>query len=206
MPRCVESDFTHIYGLEHFVSEGIVFAAQYFGNPLHLDLDNYEYKLKKGSPQCSPTGPNSCTIYLNNEAYIWGQAGHEIAHVINPNLFDIYVEGYNSLFGQILSERFGQPFTVWEQYYQDNLFNAGTTDHFYSWTYFMMRAVDCLVTPQERAQFLRHTNGKRINITAWVSQLKNKNPVAHIIRSFVDQPNSVYSMTTVSGYGLGILQ
>jgi len=116
--------------------------------------------------------------------------GHECTHLINPKIFDWYMEGIATQFSEDLCKKEGKSWTEWAK-----RFNKTSTDP-YALSYQMMHQIKQTVTPQNYATILQHRapnhfnpNRERIDIIAWLKTLppnKQKKVIA-IIRRYQKQ-------------------
>ncbi|KAL9641943.1 hypothetical protein ABK040_004001 [Willaertia magna] len=176
-----------------FITKGLDLAIDFFGKDSSSVIPSQTtIYIKYGSPMCTKQDNNQYTIHLNNLYSVWAQLGHEIPHILNTNLFDTYVEGFNTLFSEILCKTLNKSFSEWEQYYKDNLVYKGNNvvDHFYAWTFFMMREINGLIAKEERHLFLKCAveggYSQVIDIDKWILNLENREKVLLIIKKYSD--------------------
>src|SRR3954454_21552388 len=123
-----------------FVQEGLSYAIELYGEPrIAVRKVILRYK-PQGSPFTNLTDARKglFTIYLTHkpaEYAFYGQLAHEIGHLLNAQLYDMYVEGLNTAFSEKLLERTDKDWSGWAQYYKEN------KEPFYSATYFMMKEI-----------------------------------------------------------------
>ena len=168
-----------------FIDRGLAFAKQLLGEPRvpvqRVDLRRSAplhpaSKIRRGFRLCEITDPQHgvFTIYVSRapgEYAFHGQLAHEIAHLLNARLFDMYIEGLNTAFAQRLLRKEGMDWSGWKTYLEHQ-------DPFYGATYAMMKRVWDLVGDQHIKTLLSyaipsdpaHTK-MRIDIDAWLDAL-----------------------------------
>lgn len=138
-----------------FVREGLSYAIELYGEP-RIPVHKVILKYKpQGSPFTNLTDARKglFTIYLTHnpkEYAFYGQLAHEIGHLLNAQLYDMYVEGLNTAFSEKLLKRSGKDWSGWEQYYREN------KEPFYSSTYFMMKEVSEVAGDEALQSLLSH--------------------------------------------------
>ena len=160
-----------------FVQEGLSYAIELYGEP-RISVKKVVLRYKpQGSPFTNLTDARKglFTIYLTHkptEYAFYGQLAHEIGHLLNAQLYDMYVEGLNTAFSEKLLKRADKDWSGWEQYYKDN------KEPFYSSTYFMMKDVsdaagdEALQTLLSHAKFLPQDSQRMyIDINEWLKSL-----------------------------------
>ena len=103
------------------------------------------------------------------------QMGHEVAHLLNPYLYDWYVEGLNTVFAEELARQAGYSFSPWGK-----RFHRNRTREPYAVSYYMMKEVQAAAGEDLRS-ILRHAvvsgrrqygdERRRIDIDAWLATL-----------------------------------
>ncbi len=206
--------------VDKFLQDGIELITTLYGEPIvpinkvrlcySMPLDT-KSELKKNFQLCELVDEEAgeFTIYLSHQpnAYSFhGQLGHEIAHLLNANMYDAYIEGLNTLFAEKLLTQSNLDWSGWAQYFrQDN------SDAFYAHTYHMMREIDEFLIDGELSNFLsfaepisEESTKQRINIEAWLETLscEKRDVVKFIIFSYAARievarrkSHSVYDFT-----------
>jgi hypothetical protein len=146
-------------------------AKEYFGvAPLYpIKTVHLVYSHRPQTDEPIPTAFQRCdlndresgeyTIYISsdedNEEAFYGQFAHEIAHLLNPSLYDAYVVGFFTLFAQKMCNKFGKQWDdVWLPYFEQ-LMESISSDAFYAQTFFMASEIDKVIIDEERHYFLK---------------------------------------------------
>ncbi|MDY6803396.1 MAG: hypothetical protein SXA11_06265 [Cyanobacteriota bacterium] len=121
-----------------FVKEGFNYAVELYGEPrIAVNQVNLNfYSTPMTSLENAQQG--EFTIYLNrgpSEYAFYGQLSHEIAHLLNAQLFDCYVEGMNMVFAEKMLKSKGLDWSGWESYFRQG------NEPLYGSSYFMMNEV-----------------------------------------------------------------
>jgi hypothetical protein len=160
-----------------FVREGLSYAIELYGEPriaVHKVILRYK---AQGSPFTNLTDARKglFTIYLTHkptEYAFYGQLAHEIGHLLNAQLYDMYVEGLNTAFSEKLLKRTDKDWSGWEKYYREN------EEPFYSSTYFMMKEVSDVAGDEALQSLLSHarfdpkdSQKMYIDIQEWLNSL-----------------------------------
>jgi hypothetical protein len=175
--------------VDEFLKEGLAFAIKLLGEPviqirqvylrLSMPIDS-DSGLKQGFQLTEIVDPDAgeFAIYLRHrpEDYsFYGQFAHEIAHLLNAQIYDAYVEGLNTVFADKLLMIKGKDWTGWESWFKTG------NDSFYAFTYYMMKEVDQIASKKDIRSFLRFaepesclTGKMQINIEAWINSLTEK--------------------------------
>ena len=185
---------------KQFVSKGIKHATQLLGKPaipvnkIHLRFSKpLNPKFRENFQLCEITDSDKgiFTIYLSHkpEKYsFWGQLGHEIPHLINAKLYDVYFEGVNTVFSEKLLKKEGRDWNGWLKHYKSG------KDPFYAATYFMMKEVWSIAGNTNMRNLLSHAvatsktkNRMHIDIDSWLNTLPNneRNKIIKVIHSHV---------------------
>ena len=174
-------------GIDAFVDRGLEFAISLMGEPETLvnEVDLRISQTTVNNPRL-PKGfagtaaradkEGAFTIFLSrkpgNSAF-HGQLAHEIAHLLNPHIYDVYIEGLNTLFAAKLLKREGLDWQQWERH-----FHTGG-DPFYAESYLMMQELEAIVGEQALGRLLQHAvnsnpSGSRmhIDIGSWLATLE----------------------------------
>ncbi|MES9856978.1 MAG: hypothetical protein ABW166_10285 [Sedimenticola sp.] len=173
-------------GISAFIEHGITLSTHLYGQP-EITIKEVDLRISQ------PTDPNSklprgfsgtslrdqaegsFTIFLSRKpgSYAFhGQLAHEIAHLHNPRLFDVYVEGLNMLFAEKLLVKEGLDWSRWERH----LKKGG--DPFYGQSYQLMVKLEEIVGEKRLGTLLKHAvssnrSGSRmhIDIDGWLDTL-----------------------------------
>ncbi|MES9905425.1 MAG: hypothetical protein ABW168_22455 [Sedimenticola sp.] len=172
-----------------FVEHGIAFSTTLFGQPeitaSEVDLrisqpTDANSKLPKGFTGTSLRNgeQGAFTIFLSRKPgsiAFHGQLAHEIAHLHNPHLYDVYVEGLNTLFATKLLASEGLDWSRWEKHFK----RGG--DPFYGESYQLMVELETIVGERKLGSLLQHAvnsnrSGSRmhIDIDSWLDTLENE--------------------------------
>lgn len=184
-----------------FAERGLALATELFGPPAipvntlylrHSTPLDPNHNLKRGFQLCeiSDRQQGIFTIYLGRwptEYSFHGQLGHEIAHLLNADLYDAYVEGLNTAFAERLLRKEQRDWTRWETYYEND-------DPFYGHTYRMMKQVWDVVGDEHIRRFLSYAvpsgdeRKMHINIDGWLDSLPDplRTAVLDIVRRNFD--------------------
>jgi len=82
-------------------------------------------------------------------SFYYGQLAHEIAHLLNAELYDCYVEGLNTVFAEVLCTRQSVDWRCWRNHYSNN------PGSFYATTYRMMKEVSDAAGAEHMRHILR---------------------------------------------------
>lgn len=113
-------------------------------------------------------------IYLSRtpgEYAFEGQLAHEIAHLLNAELFDVYAEGLGTVFAERLLRERGGDWTGWERHFREG------GDPLYAHSYYMMREVWEVAGDAAMRRLLsfarRPSSGSRMHLDfrAWLATL-----------------------------------
>ncbi len=192
--------------IDRFVSKGLSYAESLYGKPavqpkkiqlrLTIPIES-DVNLPKHFQRCDLTDSKNglFTIYLSrkpSEYAFYGQLAHEIAHILNAQLFDSYIEGLNMVFAEKLLKKEGKDWSGWLKHLQNG------KDPIYGSTYFMMKDVYKVAGDRNMGTFLQHTaytdkTEKRmhINIDAWINSLpfSKREDIKRIIRKYAPEVN-----------------
>lgn len=112
--------------------------------------------------------------------------GHECAHLLDPRIFDWYMEGFATVFSREICEQTGRGWGDWDRHFEQ------TRREPYGLSYRMMRALQA-ACPDEYPAIFRHTaangSGRRhIDIDAWLATLHpdRRRQAADIISEYAD--------------------
>ncbi|MES9899290.1 MAG: hypothetical protein ABW148_09725 [Sedimenticola sp.] len=173
-------------GITAFVERGITLSTTLFGRPktavMEVDLrisqpTDANSKLPKGFTGTSLRDgeQGAFTIFLSRKPgsiAFHGQLAHEIAHLHNPNLYDVYVEGLNTLFAAKFLASEGLDWSRWERHLRSG------RDPFYGKSYLLMKELESIVGEQQLGSLLHHAvnsnrSGSRmhIDIDSWLDTL-----------------------------------
>lgn len=172
---------------DQFVANALKQAISEFGSPLlpvqkvqlrrsqKTDaVKNYRLAEDFSLTECTDPSNGVCTVYLGVEpsdpAY-FPMLGHECGHLLNPFLFDWYMEGFCTLLSEQVCARQGKDWTVWRKKFAKKRHDP------YAASYQMMRDLQ-KAFPEEYAQFLRFAvstpnfpERQHIDIQAWIATL-----------------------------------
>jgi hypothetical protein len=159
-----------------FIKQGLSYAIELYGEPrIPVNRVMLRYRPEGALTNLTDSRNGIFTIFLSrkiNEYSFYGQLAHEIAHLLNAQLFDAYIEGLNTVFSEKLLKRSGRDWSGWEDYYREY------DNPFYSATYFMMKEVTEIAGESAIRSFLsyakyRSDNSQRmyIDIEEWISSL-----------------------------------
>ena len=171
---------------DRFMQDGIKLVKQFYGEPIipiktvrlcyTVPLDPNS-QLRQHFQLCELVDQEAgeFTIYLSHQpdAYSFhGQLGHEIAHLLNPLIYDAYVEGLNTRFAEKLVTTWNLDWSGWADYFQKD------NDPFYARTYHMMKEIDEFLAEGELSNLLLfaepigdNSTHQKINIEAWLKTL-----------------------------------
>jgi len=206
--------------VDQFVQDGIKLLTQLYGEPIvpikkvrlcySVPLDA-KSELRKQFQLCELVDQQAgeFAIYLSHQpnAYSFhGQLGHEIAHLLNANLYDAYIEGLNTRFAEKLLTQSNLDWSGWAHYFQQ-----ANNDAFYAHTYHMMKEIDEFLIDGELSNLLHfaqpiseESTEEKINIEAWLETLsrEKRDVVKFIIFNYAArievarrQSHSVYNFT-----------
>ena len=175
-----------------FVEEGFNYAVELYGEP-RIPVNKVNLQLYS-RPLTAIDNPDSgeFTIYLSrrpSEYAFRGQLSHEIAHLLNGQLFDCYVEGLNMVFAEQMLESKGLDWSGWESYFRQG------SEPFYGSTYFMMKEVAETAGKANMQSFLSFAvyndetqKWMHIDIDRWLSSMSEtaRNEVKKIINKHQD--------------------
>jgi hypothetical protein len=191
-----------------FLDRTLMIASEYLGEPrvplkmVHLrsnrKINPSENINDNFPPLCETVSESSgeFTIYLSlktTNPMFHGQFAHEIGHLIDPGLSDIYIEGLNTLFADKVVNKFELNWDCWEQHYDNG------KDPFYGLTYWMMKEIVFVAGWIKLNKILRYTqsdssSGKRqIRIDEWLGTLdkKQREEVVGIIHNYWPKLQSI---------------
>ena len=123
-------------------AEGVLGPSRF---PVHLIKLEYA----QGQPHTKiddENGAYTITLSRQPEEFAYqGQLGHEVGHLLNPYLYDPYVEGLNTVIAEHYLKSGQMDWSPWQQY----LANSDTTEQrFYGSTYRMMTEVWAAAGPE----------------------------------------------------------
>jgi hypothetical protein len=156
---------------KEFYSSVLADAQEYFGvSPYYpIQIVHLAYSHRVVTTEEVQTSFQRCdlnskelgeyTIYISsdeeNEGAFYGQFAHEIAHLLNPRLYDAYVVGYFTLFAQKMCNKYGKQWDdAWLPYFTE-LMQSISANAFYAQTYFLVEEIDKIVNDEERSHFLK---------------------------------------------------
>ena len=198
-----------IYGdqANDFLKDGLAFAERLYGLP-RINVKSVTLKNTNEQAYTSITNKEAglFTIYLSRkpeEYSFYGQLAHEIAHLLNAEVYDVYVEGLNGVFAEKLLKKYGKDWSGWEQFYRKG------GDPFYASTYFMMKEVETTAGSNSIKSLLGYAkplknNSKRmyIDIDSWLNSLSREKSIqikriimkhAPTIRESMASVNQIYN-------------
>jgi hypothetical protein len=116
-----------------------------------------------------------------------GQFAHEIAHLLDPQFSDAYVEGLNTLFAEWVVNKYGFEWSSWASRYT----NGG--DPFYAHTYHMLKDISDSIGRASLKNMLQFSenvldsNKRRIAIYRWLDTLcdSQRRSVIDIIQNYL---------------------
>ncbi|QYK12778.1 hypothetical protein K0I63_18975 [Shewanella rhizosphaerae] len=136
------------------------------------------------SPLCEPIPErdNEFAIYLTldaNSNMFLGQLAHEVAHLKNAHVSDLYIEGINTNFARKLHSHLGREdeWSEWEEHYR-----AGK-DPLYADTYFLIKELEEEISHDFIRKAFSHltlTKGKDdkpiyvINLKQWLNEIEGE--------------------------------
>jgi hypothetical protein len=159
-----------------FLQQGLSYAIELYGEPrIPVRKVFLKYRPQGALTNLTDSGDGIFTIFLShkpNEYSFYGQLAHEVAHLLNAQIYDAYVEGLNTVFSEKLLKRTGKDWSRWEEYYRKN------EAPFYATTYFMMKEVSEVAGDRAMSNFLSYAkynseNSQRmyIDIEEWIDSL-----------------------------------
>jgi len=181
-----------------FVSNALKRAISEFGDPVfpvrkvmirrskkNPSVQNYRLAEDFSLTECSDLSNGCCTIYLGvapSDSAYFPMLGHECGHLLNPFLFDWYMEGFCTLFSEQFCAEQGKDWHAWRKKMDRKRHDP------YAASYQMMRALHTAF-PKEYVQLLQFavsTPGfpgrQHIDIQAWIATLPvAQRPVAREI-------------------------
>jgi len=193
-----------------FIGQGLAYATALYGEPrIPVNQVYLRYKLPQAFTNLTDAQNGIFTIVLSRkpeEYAFYGLLAHEIAHLLNAQLYDVYVEGLNTVFAEKMLKRNGKDWSGWEAYYQKN------EDPFYAATYLMMKEVSAVAGDSAMHALLAYAKYERkdpqrmyIDINEWINSL----PVAKrdsikkvILKHAPDVKRSMGSATQISDFML----
>jgi hypothetical protein len=117
-------------------------------------------------------------IYLSHDPSshkFYGQLAHEIAHLLNARLYDVYVEGLNTVFAEKLLRKQKMDWTALAEYFR------GGNEPFYGKSYEMLRLIDSSVRNSDMKRLLSYAEEQSpgsprmaIDIDGWIRSLPPK--------------------------------
>ncbi|MFH1049295.1 MAG: hypothetical protein V1779_00030 [bacterium] len=162
--------------IENLVNDILGMAINYFGKPKIEVLNLKLIGVVNMPPYCQLIDSNSgkFTInlsYFKNETFIPILA-HEIAHLLNAEIFDAYVEGLNNVLAEIITK-------VYDNNSKDFDFpEANKREQFYKYSFLMMKEIVEEIGINVFNNFLSYaveTNGNskinHIHINNWLNNL-----------------------------------
>ncbi len=124
---------------------------------------------------------------VSNEPNFHGQLAHELFHLVDPRIKDVYMEGLATLFAEKLITKSRENWERWRIWYQDG--NAP----FYGQTYFMMKNIENVVgwatlkkLPNCKQAYDSYS--KELDINRWLADLNShqREEVRKIILRYAD--------------------
>lgn len=181
-----------------FLFKGLKYLKEIRGNILYSDhdidlrLSVLPYATKELPQKFSATAiidESKAVIFLSAKPGdgfpFYGQLGHEIFHLVNPEIMDSYMEGLATLFSKRLMEQLGYNWSWCLEFFKKG------GEPFYGQTYFMVQDIELVVGWKkilELPEYWRNTGGraKQIDINAWIDTLdpSDKATVENIIARY----------------------
>lgn len=184
-----------------FAQDGLTYAKSLYGEPsipINTVLLRHAEK-----PYTSITDEDKgvFTIHLSREPgeYAFhGQLAHEIAHLLNAKLYDVYAEGLCGLFSEKLLKHTGKDWSGWAAFYREG------GDPFYATTHTMMKHIEAIAGKTAMKTLLGHARPTEdhphrmyIDINSWLDKLpvQKRAKIKKVILE--NEPGIRESMTTV---------
>ncbi len=173
-PASTESQTPEIY---QQLRQGLAYAEQMIGHPLNPIA---KVTLKTGNRLAQTTisslSQGQYTISLTRlpqEISFQGQLAHETCHLLNPQLYDAYFEGFCTVFAEEYLRQEGLDWKIWSDYFRKG------HEAFYGQTYFLMREIVDTIGIRALQDFHTYTltesqpDRKKIDIERWLSTLSD---------------------------------
>lgn len=169
-----------------FVEDGIELVKQFYGEPIipiksvHLCYSQpiaRNSELEKNFRLCELVDEEAgeFAIYLSQKPMDYafhGTLAHEIAHLLNPRIYDAYIEGLNTCFAEKLLKKWKLDWSGWASHFQQD------NEPFYARTYHMMKEIDEFLNEGGLSNFFDFvepvddgSGNEKINIEAWLHTL-----------------------------------
>ena len=184
-----------------FITDGLCYAKKLYGEPRVQVREVCVVLRPCQDPETVITDRQRgiFTIFIsrgrpNGGEYYWfyGQLAHEIAHLLNAELFDCYVEGLNSVFSRNFCISKSVGWACWRNRYRSN------RGSFYAATYFMMKDVlevageECISTFLECAKPTEGSQGRmHIDINQWLKSLPDERKRKSVKEKIMGHASSV---------------
>jgi hypothetical protein len=168
---------------QDFLNQGLQYLKEIRGS-INYSVHDIDLRLSilpfatKGLPEkFAATAINDegkAVIFLSSKPEdgfpFYGQLGHEIFHLVNPEIMDSYMEGLATLFSEKLMDRLGHNWRWCLEFFKKG------GDPFYGQTYFMVRDIEHVVGWKkllELPEYWRNVGRqeKQIDIDAWMDSL-----------------------------------
>ncbi len=186
-----------------FVRQGLAYAIALYGEPwMPVNRVLVKYKPSQAFTQVTDAPNGIFTIFLSrrkDEYAFHGQLAHEIAHLLNAQVFDAYAEGLNTVFAEQMLKRAGKDWRSWEAHYRKH------GDPFYAATYFMMKEVSSHAGADSMRMLLAHATPEPaapermyIDIDGWIGSLPSvkRDTVTNIILKHAAQVKQAMDTVT----------
>lgn len=172
--------------VRNFLSQAFEDAVSWYGEPripvntVHIRLSEPKRttdNIRCGFQLCELIDENKgeFAIYVSRrprDRFFHGQFAHEVAHLLDANMYDVYIEGLNTLFAERVVTKYGYNWQSWSAHY------SADHDPFYARTYNMIKQVaeqaghQCLAHLLSFGENTPNTpRRRRVNVTEWLTSL-----------------------------------
>jgi hypothetical protein len=166
-----------------FIQQGLAHAIELYGRPrVPVRRVLLRYRRQGALTNLTDSRKGVFTIFMSRkpeEYAFYGQLAHEVAHLLNAQLYDPYAEGLSTLFSEKMLKRHGKDWSGWEDYYRTY------EDPFYAATYFMMKEVSEIAGELALKSLLSHakydsknSQVMHIDIDEWINTLPREKRAA----------------------------
>lgn len=181
-----------------FLDNALADAIEWLGNPripirtVHLRLSrklNPTEHIRQDFQLCELVSEQKgeFAIYTSrdsSDSLFHGQFAHEIAHLLDPLVYDLYIEGLNTLYAERVVNKYGLDWASWSIYF------ANDKESFYARTFHMMKSISNTIGFNRIANMLNFAENvsgsgkRRIAINRWLDTLdaSQKRRVVDIIQ------------------------
>ncbi|MDJ0553439.1 MAG: hypothetical protein QNJ68_03180 [Microcoleaceae cyanobacterium MO_207.B10] len=180
-----------------FVESGFNYSQKLYGQPkIPVKKVNLRFNTR-ALTSLDNVAQGEFTIYLSrkpSEYAFHGQLAHEIAHLLNAQLLDCYVEGLASIFAEKMLNSQNLDWSRWETYYQQG------NEPFYGLTYSMIKEVSETVgsaNMRRLLDFAVYNDASKqlmhIDIDGWLSSMSDltKTEAKKLIKKYIYQVKNV---------------